>query len=285
MHDPQAPTAVDPSSRSGSRARVHRRWLLAAVAGLWVGCAGDPPAPPSEPTDAERCARGEREACVGLDGPVADLRACALGDGARCWQTGLRERWAEAPRVHAALHQWRLGCRSGHAPSCAAAADLRMAEGAFGAARAHADSGCAKGSDLACSLAEEATALDAQAADCASGAAEACPSLCARSGVGCETARTLLIPQCEAGEAHACTWLGTAAARGQIDHDPAQANTWLWEGCDRDDPWGCLRLAHRLRAGQGPNPSPKSQSWLFTQVCDLQLDLGCAAHSGERRGG
>lgn len=116
-------------------------------------------------------------------------------------------------------------------------------------------------------------------AGCAAGQPEACGLRCARGSADCELAVPGMRQRCDEGDAVACTWLGTAAARGRVMGDADQANRWLWLGCDLDDPWGCLRLAHRIREGVGNNPSPKSEAWLFTQVCDLQLDLGCAPHA------
>lgn len=83
---------------------------------------------------------------------------------------------------------------------------------------------------------------------------------------------------CDAGDPRCCGALPTTEVR-PADPDPDAVNAALWARCDADDAWGCLTLAHRLGRSLGANPSPKDLAWIRNQVCDLQLDYGCAPHA------
>lgn len=83
---------------------------------------------------------------------------------------------------------------------------------------------------------------------------------------------------CATGDARCCAAIPTARAPVAAA-DADAANVALWARCDADDAWGCLGLADRLLRGEGANPSDKDLGWIRNQVCDLQLDYGCAPHA------
>ena len=239
---------------------------------VWVGCAQPGPmAPPPEPVvwlDSEGLAR-----------EIAADRACARGDAEACWWVGLQRRW-EHDDPDGAWAAWSRGCDLGDGRACEAVAMLhrRGQVGAvdLAAARARYRQGCDGGWDGACAGLATVDRLIADRDSCwGQGEPDAmtCGRACVESGGKeiCARAAELLTETCDRRDAVSCTLLGLMAGEGE------EGNRWLWKACDLDDPWACLALADRVARG-GENPSPKSLEWLFNQVCDIQLDYGCAVH-------
>lgn len=179
-------------------------------------------------------------AAEGVARRIAADGACARGEVEACWWLGMERRWSDPPDPLGAWAAWSRACDADHPVACEAAA-VEAPTPAL--ARAQYARGCTLGNRSACL---GATRLDPGCA----------PEACAEA--------------CERGAARACTHLGRSSTGPEAD-------ALLWKGCDLDDPWGCLILADRVAAG-ADNPSGKSLEWLYTQVCDIQLDYGCVGH-------
>ncbi len=220
---------------------------------------------------AERaCEAGEADACLARSearGDRWERMACEAGRGAACLAAADHVEGRDRARLLAqACHQAELQACLPAALAWRRLGDRGRSTALFGVA-------CEGGVDGACWLRDQERQEAARADACAGGESEACVDLCLLDGVGCDAVVDALAAACDVGEAVACTRRGLVAAdRG----DPA-AGEWLWRGCDRVDPWGCLLLADRVEAGMPlPAMARGDVGWLRNQACDLQLDYGCA---------
>ncbi len=237
------------------------------------------------------CDLGSLEACQG--GMVATmgdawldyaLGACALGDADTCWQIGVKASYRMvSPDLELASEAWEEGCELGHALSCVARGDLYRAENDYQAAAVRYDAACGDPGDLGCDLAADTRAVAADTEACAAGQIVACQRACplVTDDAICAAVLDATLEACDHRDGEACTLLGHIYGKGRgVPRDFDRANVMLWLGCDLDDAVACLRLEDNLshRRGAAP-PGSRPIPWLRIQVCDLQMDYGCAPHA------
>ena len=213
------------------------------------------------------------------------LAACALGDGDSCWLAG----WEADADPHApgassviALEAFEGGCVAEHALSCLAAGDRHRDALRFPDAVERYRRACAEPEDVGCDLAAHTEALAAQVASCAAGEVSACQAACPQvtDDAVCAQAVAATAAACDQRDAEACTLLGHIYGAGRgVPADLDRANALLWLACDLDDAVACLRLEDNLSQRRGASPAgSRGIPWLRVQVCDLQMDYGCAPH-------
>jgi TPR repeat protein len=254
---------------------------------------------------AESCANQGRLTAAGKGGapdPVGAVRAydrgCGLGFVLACHDGAVVAMgWPGGGPVMAAP-LFTKACDRGHAPACAALAELVAA-------------GRGVPSDAA-----RAAALRGRACD--GGVASACTALGAEAvarGVESDAALFALERGCELGDAEGCHRLGLAYAHGVGGApDPAGARGWFARGCTlgsaascqarkldpeallesggeaggarraelaRDCDGGragaCADLARRLAAGEGGPKDPRGAAVRHVQACELGVGESCVA--------
>jgi TPR repeat protein len=208
---------------------------------------------------------------------------CGLGHTESCWAAGTQAAYARRGSDDAvASASFEQGCELGHALSCLAVGDRHQAAGDLEGAIRGYEKGCTDVGDVACDLAQATRVLVEQVGACETGDTSACREACPR--VADDTVCALALPDavraCDGREREACTLLGHIYGAGRgVDADLDRANALLWLACDLDDAVACLRLEDNLSQGRGVAPAgSRSVSWLRVQVCDLQMDYGCAPH-------
>ena len=209
--------------------------------------------------------------------------ACALGDADSCWQAGWEAAYGRSKSDEGAVRiDFERGCRAGHALSCLAAADRLREDGDFAGAVMLYGQACAGHHEVGCDLSAHTRRLSESVAACTAGDIAACQWSCPRvsDDAICALALPATVDACDNRGGEACTLLGYIYGAGRgVEADPDRANALLWLGCDLDDPRACLRLEDNLSRRRGAPPSgSRAIPWLRNQVCDLQMDYGCAPH-------
>jgi len=233
--------------------------------------------------ESKRSCLGGMEHATGEAWLAFGVAACTLGDAATCWTVGSEAAYRRDPAdMSTARPAWERGCELGNDLSCIAAGDLNRTDGDYVEAIRLYDGACDDALDLGCELAVGAREVAADLSSCTDGDVAACQRACpvVTDDAICTNALEATTKACDRRDGEACTLLGHIYGAGRgVDADLDRANVLLWLACDLDDAVACLRLEDNLSHGRGAEPPGcKPISWLRIQVCDLQMDYGCAPH-------
>ena len=236
------------------------------------------------------CTLGSLPSCIeGQERSMGDARlefaqlACDLSHADSCWIAGTQAAYGRGVSDEvAARRSFAQGCTLGHGLSCLATGDRAHQAGDLQGAIDAYQGGCKEVGDVGCDLAEATRGLRQQVEACEAGDRDACREACPQGGddTVCALALPEAIQACDRREREGCTLLGHIYGSGRgVEVDLDRANALLWLACDLDDAVACLRLEDNQSRGRGAAPAgSRSVPWLQIQVCDLQMDYGCAPH-------